>query len=129
MKKTIVYLLFFILFFTTSSGTTEVKLISEGNKDAKIRLVLYESLTCSHCANFHNKIYPKLKEDFIDKGLVKVEFKNFPLDMAAFNASKIAHCKNDGNSEVLHFLYQNQTKWVKGDTIEKINSHLKQNQE
>ena len=125
MKKTIVYLLFFILFFTTSSGTTEVKLISEGNKDAKIRLVLYESLTCSHCANFHNKIYPKLKEDFIDKGLVKIEFKNFPLDMAAFNASKIAHCKNNGNSEVLHFLYQNQTKWVKGDTIEKINSHLK----
>ncbi len=125
MKKTILYLLFFILFFTTSSSTTEVKLISEGNKDAKIRLVLYESLTCSHCANFHNKIYPKLKEDFIDKGLVKIEFKNFPLDMAAFNASKIAHCKNDGNSEVLHFLYQNQTKWVKGDTIEKINSHLK----
>ena len=125
MKKTIVYLLFFILFFTTSSSTTEVKLISEGNKGAKIRLVLYESLTCSHCANFHNKIYPKLKEDFIDKGLVKIEFKNFPLDMAAFNASKIAHCKNNGNSEVLHFLYQNQTKWVKGDTIEKINSHLK----
>ena len=125
MKKKIVYLLFFILFSTKSIYASEVKQIFEGNKDAKIRLVLYESLTCSHCANFHNKIYPKLKEDFIDKGLVKIEFKNFPLDMAAFNASKIAHCKNDGNSEVLHFLYQNQTKWVKGDTIEKINSHLK----
>ena len=125
MKKKIIYLLFFLLFSITSNYASEVKKIYEGNEDAKIQLIVYESLTCSHCANFHNKIYPKLKEDFIDKGLVKIEFKNFPLDMAAFNASKIAHCKNDGNSEVLHFLYQNQTKWVKGDTIEKINSHLK----
>ena len=125
MKKKIIYLLFFLLFSITSNYASEVKKIYEGNEDAKIQLIIYESLTCSHCANFHNKIYPKLKEDFIDKGLVKIEFKNFPLDMAAFNASKIAHCKNDGNSEVLHFLYQNQTKWVKGDTIEKINSHLK----
>ena len=114
-----------MLFSVTSTYASEVKKIFEGNEDAKIQLILYESLTCSHCANFHNKIYPKLKEDFINKGLVKIEFRNFPLDIAAFNASKIAHCKNDGNSEVLHFLYQNQTKWVKGDTIEKINSHLK----
>jgi len=125
MKKKIIYLLFFLLFSITSNYASEVKKIYEGNEDAKIQLIIYESLTCSHCANFHNKIYPKLKEDFIDKGLVKIEFKNFPLDMAALNASKIAHCKNDGSSEVLHFLYQNQTKWVKGDTIEKINSHLK----
>ena len=34
---------------------------------------------------------------FIEKGLVKIEFRNFPLDMAALNASKIAHCRNDGN--------------------------------
>jgi hypothetical protein len=125
MKKKIIYLLFFLLFSITSNYASEVKKIYEGNEDAKIQLIVYESLTCSHCANFHNKIYPKLKEDFIDKGLVKIEFKNFPLDMAAFNASKIAHCKNDGSSKVLHFLYQNQTKWVKGDTIEKINSDLK----
>ena len=39
-----------------------------------------------------------------EKGLVKIEFRNFPLDLAALNASKIAHCKNDGNSEILHFL-------------------------
>ena len=109
MKKKIIYLLFFLLFSITSNYASEVKKIYEGNKDAKIQLIVYESLTCSHCANFHNKIYPKLKEDFIDKGLVKIEFKNFPLDMAAFNASKIAHCKNDGSSKVLHFLYQNQT--------------------
>ena len=45
--------------------------------------------------------------------------------MAAFNASKIAHCKNDGKPDLLHFLYENQKKWVRGETIEDINKHLK----
>jgi len=88
-------------------------------------LILYESLTCGHCADFHKNIYPELKKDFIEKGLVKIEFRSFPLDMMAFNASKIAHCKNDGNSKILHFLYMNQNKWVKGSTIEEANTNLK----
>ena len=45
--------------------------------------------------------------------------------MAAFNASKIAHCKNDGNSEILHYLFENQRKWAKGETIEELNKNLK----
>ena len=124
MKK-ILLSLFFIFSIGTTISNAEIKPIIEGNTFAKVKLIVFESLTCSHCANFHKNVYPSLKEDFLDKGLASIEFKSFPLDLAAFNASKIAHCKNDGNSEVLHFLYQNQTKWVKGDTIEKINSHLK----
>ena len=45
--------------------------------------------------------------------------------MAALNASKIAHCKNDGKSEILHFLFENQEKWVKGETIDQLNKNLK----
>ena len=45
--------------------------------------------------------------------------------MAALNASKISHCRNDGNSEILHLLFKNQKNWVKGSTIEELNSHLK----
>ena len=97
----------------------------EGNVDAKISLIVYESLTCGHCAKFHTETYPKLKKDFIDTGLIKIEFRSFPLDLASFNASKIAHCKNDGKSDLLHFLYENQKKWVRGETIEDINKHLK----
>jgi len=125
MKKTIIYLIFFIFFYFPSNSYSEVKKIYEGNYEAKIRLIVYESLTCWHCANFHNEIYPELKKDFLDKGLVRIEFRNFPLDMAAFNASKIVHCQNDGSSKILHFLYKNQKKWVKGDTVEEINSHLR----
>ena len=67
-----------------------------------------------------------LKKEFIDKGLVKIEFRSFPLDIAALNASKIAHCKNDGNSDVLHYLYKNQSTWLKGETFEQINLNLKE---
>jgi protein-disulfide isomerase len=99
--------------------------ITEGSENAKIKILVYESLTCSHCATFHNKVYPDLKKNFIDRGLVKIEFKSFPLDIAALNASKIAHCKNDGKSDILHFLFFNQDIWLKGETIDQVNLNLK----
>jgi protein-disulfide isomerase len=124
MKKTI--LVIFIIFFSKSSfSDIKINPIYEGNPDAKIKLIVFESLTCGHCADFHKNIYPDLKENFIDKGLVKIEFRSFPLDMAALNASKIAHCKNDGKSDILHFLFENQKKWAKGNEIEEVNLKLK----
>jgi len=125
MKKII--LIFSIIFFYFESvlAETKVKSLLEGNVDAKINIIVYESLTCGHCADFHKEVYPKLKKDFIDTGLVKIEFRSFPLNLAALNASKIAHCKNDGKTDVLHFLYENQEKWIQGETIEDVNKHLK----
>ena len=125
MKKifTTVFIIFF--YFLPKNVQSEIKPIIEGNIDAKVKLIVFESLTCSHCANFHKNIYPSLKEDFINKGHVSIEFKNFPLDMAAFNASKIAHCKNNGKSEILHYLFENQSQWVKGNTIADLNKNLK----
>ena len=119
-------LLIYFIFFTKSFSieNNKIKNISEGNENAKIEILVYESLTCSHCAAFHEKVYPDLKKNFIDKGLVKISFKSFPLDLAALNASKIAHCKNDGKSEILHFLFEHQNKWVKGTTIQEVNNHL-----
>jgi len=125
MKKIIITTIFLCLYFIPASSNSEVKQIFEGNVDAKIKLIVFESLTCSHCGNFHKNVYPSLKENFIDKGLVYIEFRNFPLDMAALNASKIAHCKNDGNSEILHYLFINQRQWVKGNSIEELNKNIK----
>ena len=125
MKKIIITTIFLCLYFIPASSNSEVKKIFEGNVDAKIKLIMFESLTCSHCGNFHKNVYPSLKENFIDKGLVYIEFRNFPLDMAALNASKIAHCKNDGNSEILHYLFINQKQWVKGNSIEELNKNIK----
>ena len=125
MKKNILAI-FFVIFFSTSTNSeiTKINPIFDGNVDAKIHLIIYESLTCSHCADFHKNVLPKLKKNFIDKGFVKIEFRSFPLDIAGLNASKIAYCKNDGKSDILHFLFKNQKKWTKGNTIEEINSDL-----
>ncbi len=125
MKKILQTIIVIIFCYFPIATQAEIKPIIEGSNDAKIKIIIFESLTCSHCANFHKKIYPSLKKDFIDKGHVSIEFKNFPLDMAAFNASKIAHCKNDGKSEILHHLFENQGKWVKGNTIADLNKNLK----
>jgi len=125
MKK-LLYIIFPIFIALNYSFADEkIVSISEGSKTAKVKIIVYESLTCGHCAEFHKKIYPEIKKDFIDTGLVNIEFRSFPLNMAALNASKIAHCNNDGNSEILHFLFSNQRKWVKGDTIEEANTNLK----
>ena len=123
--KRYLYTIFYIIFFF-NSALTEIIInpIQEGNPDAKIKLIVYESLTCSYCADFHKKVYPDLKKEFIDKGVIKIEFRNFPLDMAALNGSKIAHCKNDGKSNILHFLYNNQNTWLKGETIDELNLNL-----
>ena len=128
MKKIIITITIFIITLglkVIADDSSSIKRISEGSKSAKISIITYESLTCSHCADFHKNIYPDLKKDFIDKGLVKIEFRNFPLDLAALNASKIAHCQNNGSSLILHFLFSNQNKWVKGQNIEEVSAHLR----
>ena len=125
MKQTILIFSLVFLYFESALSEIKIKPLYEGNVDAKVKIIVYESLTCGHCADFHKEVYPKLKKDFIDNGLVKIEFRSFPLDLAALNASKLAHCKNDGKTDLLHFLYENQKKWVRGKTIEDINKHLK----
>ena len=128
MKKIFLALNILVLSFSTqiiADTSNSIKRIYEGNKDAKITIITYESLTCGHCADFHKDVYPQLKKEFIDTGLVKIEFRHFPLDMAALNASKIAQCRNDGKSDVLNFLFSNQKKWVVGETVEKANENLK----
>ena len=121
-KKLFILLLFFI---SISSSYAEIKRIISGNENAEITIIVYESLTCGHCADFHAEVYPLLKKEYLDTGIVKVEFRHFPLDVAAFNASKIAQCNEDQSLEILESLYSNQQAWIKGNTVEQINKSLK----
>ena len=82
-------------------------------------------MTCSHCADFHKDVYPQLKKEYIDTGLAKIEFRHFPLDIAAFNASKISQCKQGQGLNILESLYWEQQAWVKGSSVEEINKYLK----
>ena len=122
MKK---ILLLLVLFFGWTINTSaEISRIISGNKNAKITIIAYESLTCSHCADFHKDVYPQLKKDYIDTGLAKIEFRHFPLDIAAFNASKISQCNQDQGLNILESLYSDQQAWVKGSSVEEINKNL-----
>ena len=123
MKK--VFFILILFFGLIDISNAEINRIVAGNKDAKITIIAYESLTCSHCADFHKDIYPKLKKDYIDTGLAKIEFRHFPLDIAALNASKISQCKSSESLKILNSLYSNQQEWVKGNTVKEINDNLK----
>ena len=122
MTKIFIKIIFIILLCFPANS--EIKRISEGDINAKIKIIVYESLTCSHCADFHKNVYPKLKKEFIETGRVFIEYRNFPLNLAALNAAKIAHCKNNGKTEILHFLFKNYDNWVNGSSMEELNNNL-----
>tara|TARA_Y100001935_G_scaffold21952_1_gene16058 strand:- start:58 stop:645 length:588 start_codon:yes stop_codon:yes gene_type:complete len=126
MNKFSIILIFF--FSSISFVNAETIRIFAGNQDAKTTIIVYESLTCSHCANFHKEVYPLLKREYIDTGLAKIEFRHFPLDVAAFNASKVAQCKNNSSTKlglkILEALYSNQQAWAKGSSVEQMNENL-----
>jgi protein-disulfide isomerase len=63
-----------------------------GASDAPITVIEYFSLTCSHCANFHNDTFPHIKSNYIDTGKVRFIARDFPLNRPALEAAILAHC-------------------------------------
>ena len=120
------YKTLFLVFFIFSAQA-ESKVLSIGNTEAKVTIKVFSSLTCPHCASFHSNIYEKLKEEYINKGLVKFEHHAFPLDLAALNAEVIVRCQNNNEKkfELLTEIYNKQTTWAVGSDINKINELIK----
>jgi protein-disulfide isomerase len=112
------------LFFTVQA---ESKILSIGGPDAKVVVKVFSSLTCPHCANFHEVIFDELKTEYIDKGLVRFEHYAFPLDLAALNAEIIVRCQinNDTSFKLLGEIYKKQKFWAIGSDINKINNLIK----
>ena len=117
----------FLLIFFVLSAQAESKVLSIGNSEAKVTVKVFSSLTCPHCADFHANIYEKLKEEYIDKGLIKFEHHAFPLDLAALNAELIVRCKDNSEKKfkLLTEIYNKQTTWAVGSDINKINELIK----
>ena len=97
-----------------------------GNENARITVKVFSSLTCPHCASFHENIFEDLKKEYIDKNKVKFEHHAFPLDLAALNAEKIVRCASnpDAKFQLLTKIYKKQKKWAVGSDINKINELL-----
>ena len=94
--------------------------------NAPVKIKIFSSLTCPHCANFHIKIISEIKKRYVKSGKVQLIFIDFPLDQAAFNASKLLHCV-DKKKQItfLDTIYENQVEWTAGSNINEINNNLK----
>jgi len=125
LLKILLICLFFSININASEQNTKGELITFGTNNAPIKIKVFSSLTCPHCADFHIKVIPKLKS-YVDAGKVQIIFIDFPLDQAAFNASKLLHClDNKKQMKFLDSIYENQKEWVSGSTIDQINNNLK----
>ena len=110
----------------SDNPNTNNSLVVLGSDKAIVKIKVFSSLTCPHCANFHIKVVPEIKKKYIDSGKVQLIFIDFPLDQAAFNASKILHCL-DKKKQItfLDIIYETQIEWTKGSNLKDINKNLK----
>jgi protein-disulfide isomerase len=100
-----------------------------GKADAPITIVEYASMTCGHCASFHNKVLPALKEKYIDTGKARLIMREFPLDNLAAAASMVARCAGGEKTfPLITVLFARQEDWafVKGDPRPELFKFAKQ---
>tara|TARA_B110000438_G_scaffold246960_1_gene248813 strand:- start:3405 stop:4028 length:624 start_codon:yes stop_codon:yes gene_type:complete len=122
---------FFICFFITLQSladdtASQKNLIYIGSNDAKVKIKVFSSFTCPHCADFHLNIVSKIEKEFVKTGEVQIIFIDFPLDQAAFNVSKLLHCLDKNKQMVfMDTIYQTQSEWTNGSNIDDINVNLK----
>ena len=87
-----------------------------GPADAKVTIIEYASLTCSHCAAFHKETYPKLKERYIDAGQVRFTLREFPLDPLATAGFMLARCEGEARYyPIADLLFETQKTWAFSD--------------
>ena len=116
----------FVLNSYAGELNTQNNLVSIGKDNAPVKIKIYSSLTCPHCANFHIKVLPKIKSKYVETGKVKLILIDFPLDELAFNASKLLHCVDTKNQiSYLDIIYETQSEWTSGTSISEINDNLK----
>jgi protein-disulfide isomerase len=123
-----------------SKGPTEVPLeelmkpgprgeITLGPPDAKVTVVEYASMTCSHCAHFTVDVWPEFKKKYIDSGKVHYIFREFPLDNLAAAASMLARCTgSDKTMPFIEVLFEHQKDWAfgEGNPVPKLFEFAKQ---
>jgi protein-disulfide isomerase len=87
-----------------------------GDADAPITIIEYSSLTCPHCASFHQDTLPQLKQEWIETGKAKLVFRHYPLDRLALGAALMTNCfEGDRFFAVLEMLFAQQQQWARAD--------------
>ena len=107
-----------LLFINTIAAENSILDIKDndfyiGKENAPITIIAYESMSCSHCADFHNNTLEDLKKEFIDTGTVKFVFRDFPFNYPALAGSMMLQCvSNEVRYEYMNALYKLQKNWV-----------------
>ena len=95
-----------------------------GPATSPVTITEYASMTCGHCANFNETVFPKIKSEFIDSGKIRYVFREFPLDIKAAAGSMLARCiaKEDAGKyfAVVDMLFRQQNDWVMKNTTETL---------
>ncbi|HYF53988.1 MAG TPA: DsbA family protein [Salinarimonas sp.] len=86
--------------------------IAYGPENAKVTIVEYASLTCSHCAAFHKDTWPELKKRYVDSGKVRFVLREFPLDPLAMAGFMLARCEPAKTNAVVDLLFEQQRAWA-----------------
>mgnify|MGYP006086549815 CR=1 FL=1 len=121
-----IFLIFLILSCKAYTENLDKPLIVLGKESAPIKIKIFSSFTCPHCANFHLNVVPKIKKEYVDLGKVQLIFIDFPLDKMAFNASKLLNCIDESKQiAFMDIIYKKQSEWVAGSNFDEINKNLK----
>ncbi len=95
-----------------------------GKADAPITIIAYESLLCPHCAAFHATTLPKLKTEYVDKGYVKIIFREYPgtsREPWARIPAMMARCLGpDQYFSMIDLMFKDQEKWTKAETGQQL---------
>jgi protein-disulfide isomerase len=83
-----------------------------GDPNAPVTIVEYASMTCPHCANFHARTLPAIKEKYIDTGKAKLVFREFPFDPRAEAGFMLARCADDKYFAMVDVLFEQQESWA-----------------
>ncbi len=107
-------------------GLEAFPVIALGDKNAPVYLVEYASLSCGHCADFHNTMLPQIKEEFIDKGQVYIEFRDFPTSKSGLEAAKLVRCMEPKRQyKFMDLLFQTQEMWAFTEDKKPLFQHAK----
>ncbi|MEA3535657.1 DsbA family protein [Rhizobium sp. CC-YZS058] len=84
-----------------------------GKADAPVTVVEYMSMTCPHCAHFHNTSFEALKQKYVESGKVRFVLREFPFDPRAAAAFMLARCAPEGQYfPMVSMLFKQQEQWA-----------------
>lgn len=97
-----------------------------GAEDAPVEMVEYASFTCSHCAAFHNDVFPRLKADYIDTGKVRFAQRDVYFDDVGLWAGILARCGGEEKFyPVADMLFEKQSEWLGAKTGDELAANLR----